>query len=340
MPTKYDRTDFLDALFEERYLSSGNFILVRKTTDLGRTGEVSYYPSIGSLGSARFPDDTHVLFGVCPRAKMKPEVEHIRFVSCIWASLDAGPGCYSGDSRHFDDEEQMTEAVDRFPLKPSIIVHSGRGKHLYWLLEEVIEITNPQALETLLSHFNKHFKCEAKVGIDSTLRLPDTRNPRYEGPAGRCYVENLNPDVRYGGTDLRGLNLEEGSVTSKQDLNAETTKPGKQQLLHEAGAMDIARRRAEIPQGGRQFRTVESSDSIATQSAEVCDEVECIEILDEGESTPAGLTDQDLERLAEKLALLLHERLVETLAESISAEVVERTVQGLADRLGLPGLGK
>jgi hypothetical protein len=41
MPTKYDRTDFLGALFEERYLSRGNFILVRKTTDLRRTGEVS-----------------------------------------------------------------------------------------------------------------------------------------------------------------------------------------------------------------------------------------------------------------------------------------------------------
>gem|GEM_PF-5904468 len=340
MPTKYDRADFLEALFEEQYLKSGNFILVRKTTDLRRAGEVSYYPSTGSLGSASFRDDTHVLFGVCPRAKMKPDVEHIRLVSCIWATLDAGPGCYSGDSRHFDDEEQMTEAVDGFPLKPSIIVHSGRGKHLYWLLQEVMEITNPQALETLLSYFNKHFKCETKVGIDSTLRLPDTRNPRYEGPSGRCYVELLHPDVRYSGTDFRGLNLGEERVTSKQDLNAETTKPGKQQLLHESGAMDIGKLRAEFPQEGPQFRTVESSDSVARQSAEVCDEVECLEILDEGDSTPVGLSDQDLEKLAEKLAILLREQLVETLAESISAEVIERTVRGLVERLGSKSLGK
>jgi hypothetical protein len=340
MPTKYDRTDFLEALFEERYLSGGNFILVRKTKDLGRTGEISYYPSIGSLGSARFPDDTHVLFGVCPRAKMKPEVEHIRLVSCIWATLDAGPGCYSGDNRHFDDEEQMKEAVDGFPLKPSIIVHSGRGKHLYWLLDEVKEITNPQAFETVLSYFNKHFKCEGKVGLDSTLRLPDTKNPRYKGPSDHCYVESLNLDVRYGGTDLRGLNLGEGRVTSKQDLNAETTKPVKQPLLHKAGTVSIGKLRDELPQEGPQFRSQESSDSVATQSAEVCDEVECVEILDEGDSTPAGLTDQDLERLAEKLAPLIHEQLVESLAESISAEVIERTVQGLAERLKLPGLGK
>jgi hypothetical protein len=340
MPTKYDRTDFLEALFEEQYLRSGNFILVRKTKDLGRTGDVSYYPSIGSLGSAHFPDDTHVLFGVCPRAKMKPDVEHIRVVSCLWATLDAGPGCYSGDSRHFDNEEQMTEAVEGCPLKPSIIVHSGRGKHLYWLLEEVIEITKPQAMETLLSYFNTYFKCESKVGVDSTLRLPDTRNPRYKGPSGLCYVEYLNPDVRYSGTDLRRLNLGEGRVASKQDSNAETTKPGKQQLPHEAGAMDIARLQAKIPQEGRQFRTVESSDSVATQSAEMCDEVECLEILDEGDSTPVGLTDQDLEKLAEKLALLLRKQLAETLAESISAEVIERTAQGLAERLGLSGLGK
>jgi len=247
MPTKYDRTDFLEALFEEQYLKSGNFILVRKTKDLGRTGEVSYYPSIGSLGSARFPDDTHVLFGVCPRAKMKPDAKHIRVVSCIWATLDAGPGCYSGDSLYFDNEEQMTEAMEGFPLKPSIIVHSGRGKHLYWLLDEVKETTNPQAMEILLSYFNRYFKCEAKVGLDSTLRLPDTSNPRYKGPSGRCYVEYFNPGVRYSGTDLRGLNLGEGRVTSKQDLNAETTKADNQKLLRKAGGVDIARLGGEIP---------------------------------------------------------------------------------------------
>jgi hypothetical protein len=190
MHPKYDRADFLDALFEELYQRSGNFILVRKTKDLGRTGELSYYPSIGSLSSARFTDDAHVLFGVCLRNKMKPDVERIRFVSCLWATLDAGPGCYSGDSLHFDDEEQIAEAMDGFPLKPSIIVHSGRGKHLYWLLKEVIEITNPQAFEAVLSQFNKYFKCEAKVGIDSTLRLPDTSNPRYEKPLGLCYPES------------------------------------------------------------------------------------------------------------------------------------------------------
>ena len=89
-----------------------------------------------------------------------------------------------------------------------------------------------------------------------------------------------------------------------------------------------------------EFRTVESSDSVATQSAEVCDEVECLEMLDEGDSIPGGLTDQDLEKLAEKLAPLLREQLAETLAQSISAEVIERTVQGFAERLGLPGLGK
>ncbi len=340
MVQEYDRTDFLEALFDEGQLKRGNFILVRKTRDLGRTGELSYYPSIGSLGSARFPKDTHVLFGVCPRAKMKPNVEHISFVSCIWATLDVGPGCYSGNSQYFEDEEQMKEAVDEFPIEPSIIVHSGRGKHLYWLLKEAKELTNPQAFETLLAYFNKHFKCETRVGINSTLRLPGTSNPRYKESSGLCYVEYLNPDVRYSGTDLRKLNLGERRFPSKRDLSAETVKPSIEPLLDGAGTTDLNEVRAEFSQVEPQFSLVESDEPANTESDEVSAEVECLEILDDEDSTTPALTDQDLEKLAEKLALLLRDQLVEKLVERVSAEVIERTVQGLAERLESKGLGK
>lgn len=205
MTEKFDRMDFLEAVFGGYYQKSGNFLLVKTTGDPTRAGEMRYFPSYEKLGSAKFPNNVHVFLGVCPREKMKPNKEHIRFVTALWAGLDIGPHGFSGASNYYDDHVEMMEAVQAFPLKPSIMVRSGKGVHLYWLLKEVMELAKPEALEGLLRVMNKALRCETPVGADSLLRLPDTLNPRYAAPDNRCYVEFLDADLRYGANDFRQL---------------------------------------------------------------------------------------------------------------------------------------
>jgi putative DNA primase/helicase len=75
-------------------------------------------------------------------------------------------------------EKEAWEKLDAFPLKPTIIVHTGGGLHLYFLLTESIPITSDLVLE--LEALNKAF-VRALGGdgchsLDHILRIPGTVN--------------------------------------------------------------------------------------------------------------------------------------------------------------------
>jgi hypothetical protein len=69
---------------------------------------------------------TNVFFGVCPRPKEGCERSfHIRMVRCLWVDIDL---C---------TPDEALERCQKADLpRPSIIVMSGNGVHLYWLLAE------------------------------------------------------------------------------------------------------------------------------------------------------------------------------------------------------------
>ena len=147
------------------------------------------------------------MFGLCLREKMKPGKEHIRYINCVWATVDVGPDGYSGKEKHFSSDKQAEVAIRDFDLPPSIRVKSGRGTHLYWLLHEPQEITDLEKIESVLRKISNYFQCGSDVGIDATLRLPGTSNPKYSGPGTRCYLEQLEPAMRYSLEDFENLDL-------------------------------------------------------------------------------------------------------------------------------------
>ncbi|MHA7839489.1 MAG: hypothetical protein ACX98W_18660, partial [bacterium] len=52
--------------------------------------------------------------------------ENLRAANALWVDLDW---------RTPEEEQEALTAIDRCPIPPSLIVHSGNGRHLYWLLE-------------------------------------------------------------------------------------------------------------------------------------------------------------------------------------------------------------
>ena len=162
-------------------------------------------------------------FGVCPRAGL----EHfdlacqIKIVRCIWADLD---NCTPDEARQ--------RCKDAGLPPPTIIVCSGNGVHLYWLLEAPVIIDDaysgpifkngkryfldaehhqPCDPRKLLSEKARSVQdvvngVSRKIGGDHThdlsriLRLPGTlnrKNQRNGATPTRCYIVEMDENRRY-----------------------------------------------------------------------------------------------------------------------------------------------
>jgi hypothetical protein len=97
--------------------------------------------------------------------------ENTAAVRAVYADLDAIAG---------EDLAALSKRVEAFPLPPSLIVGSGGGLHLYWLLEQPLDLTNPDTL----AHFERTLRGVAAV-LDAdpaaaeaarVLRPPGTLN--------------------------------------------------------------------------------------------------------------------------------------------------------------------
>ena len=120
----------------------------------------------------------NIYFGVGTRDGKGGEKTNVVNIPAVWCDVD------------FKDtpREIIAEKLKEFPFKPSIIVRSGGGIHIYWLLKEpasngdmsVVEDINHRIADQL---GGDHNSCDgARV-----LRVPDTFNYKYDPPI-RCEV--------------------------------------------------------------------------------------------------------------------------------------------------------
>ncbi|MCU0372851.1 MAG: hypothetical protein MUE56_06365, partial [Ignavibacteria bacterium] len=91
------------------------------------------------------------------------------------------------------------------PRAPSIIVESGRGAHLYWLLKQVNEVNDPERVEKVLKNISQHIGCDTDINLDTVLRLPETVNTKITGKPVNCDVKFINPNFRYTIQDFENL---------------------------------------------------------------------------------------------------------------------------------------
>jgi len=137
------------------------------------------------------PMGLHVYFGVGLRAKPgKGTKDNIGCVTAAFADIDF---------KHVPKDKAISN-LKALPFKPSIVVLSGNGAHVYWLLEypafqsklPILEALNRKILEA----------CGAQVGTqDATriLRVPGTPNvkPEYPDPKPLAQVVLFEPARRY-----------------------------------------------------------------------------------------------------------------------------------------------
>lgn len=332
------RSDFLDALFGEHCTNLGEFILLRNSPlKSGARGSSQYFPGPERLSSVQFSKDRHIFYGVCPRSKMNAAKEHIRFIPALWASLDIGPGGYSGKNANFVNPDQARIRISQFPIKPSAIVRSGAGFHLYWFFDRVREISDVEVFEGILRKLNAFFRCESELGLDSILRLPDTWNNIELGSARKCLLERLDHDRRYKPEDFINLDYQIEGVSDAEAEKAQAPQSGSEEPS--VGKNDAHPSRKDDSSGfgalsGRVLSEKSRKDEVAfveqaqPQSKRSSDSIEI--------ETVRGIPRVVMSSLADTIADELGDRLWSRFMGRVSDVVTEQAVQSLRHKLKAP----
>jgi hypothetical protein len=205
MIARFTRKDFLEAIFSPYYKEHRGFILVKSLKRGDPKMSTRYFPNIDILAKEHYGDERDVYFGICPRERMKAEKEHIHYALALWADLDIGPEGHEEKRVFFEGPQQAARAIRSFPRAPSIIVESGRGAHLYWLLKQVTEVRDPERMEKILTTVSDHIQCDTDISLDTVLRLPETVNTKVPGRPVNCDVKFINTNFRYNLEDFENL---------------------------------------------------------------------------------------------------------------------------------------
>lgn len=205
MISKFSRKDFLEALFSQYYKEHRGFILVKSFKRGESKHSTRFFPNLDILAKEHYGEERDVYFGVCPRERMKAEREYIKYVVALWADLDIGEEGHENKKRFFPGPQEAAKAIRSFPKPPSIIVESGRGAHLYWLLREVTEVADPEYIENILKNISDYLHCDTDVTLDTVARLPETVNTKIPGKPVNCDVKFINTNFRYSLQDFENL---------------------------------------------------------------------------------------------------------------------------------------
>ncbi len=99
--------------------------------------------------------------------------------------------------------DQARAAVRRSPLKPSVVVRSGGGVHLYWLLREPMDLPEeaPRA-KALLRGIARYLGGDLGAAEPARiLRIPGTLNRKYRPPR-RVVLAQLDSARRFNPSDF------------------------------------------------------------------------------------------------------------------------------------------
>lgn len=121
--------------------------------------------------------NANVWFGVATRAEQLDEGRRGGAADCahlpaMFADIDiAGPNHKDSTGLPANVDEAF-ELIDRFPLRPSIVVHSGGGLHPYWLFDEPCEHDDAAMLLERWAETWQQIATKMRLKVDNVFDLP------------------------------------------------------------------------------------------------------------------------------------------------------------------------
>ncbi|HVP50167.1 MAG TPA: hypothetical protein VMT56_02990, partial [Candidatus Bathyarchaeia archaeon] len=184
--TYLEARSFLESIFSRHFKDHDGYLEVRligqgASSKFYRRAEVTEgdWAEIVELNKTH-----HAFFGVNPRPLSKGKKQgDILDIVAIWVDVDG---------KDFDGgKEEALQRVRAFPIAPSIVVDSGHGYHVYWVLSEpIVGLAGEQrqGFKQILSGvINAIGGDRSKVNLDALLRLPGTLNMK-DSPPIECRI--------------------------------------------------------------------------------------------------------------------------------------------------------
>lgn len=113
----------------------------------------------------------NVFFGVVARdPKNEHKLVQPPLLTCLWADIDVGPG------KPNKNLKRALKSLRRFETKPTIIVKSGHGLHVYYCLKKPTRL-EPAFAKKILRKLAKVIRADTQAAeVARLLRVPNTVN--------------------------------------------------------------------------------------------------------------------------------------------------------------------
>jgi hypothetical protein len=129
-------------------------------------------------------------------------------IGAVWIDIDIAGAAHQKNHLPATHADALQLADDAFHTPPSFVVDSGHGLHLYFLLDEWLNLRNGAREDTqaTLMGVAQHWRATcAKHGFDAdsvhdlsrVLRLPGTINRKLQDAPRPVTIITANPDARY-----------------------------------------------------------------------------------------------------------------------------------------------
>lgn len=164
-----DASEFLSLVWPHTLLRNESLEL-RAIRRKDETISRRFVKSIGEfLSTAKaYGDGWDIYYGVCTRADRGGKKENCSRICTVWVDFD-----------------HVETLPDFKKVPPDIIVNSGGGFHVYWLLEEPVYVRTGRwkEIESVVMGLTKRFKGdEMACDITRILRVPGFMNHKYDPP--------------------------------------------------------------------------------------------------------------------------------------------------------------
>jgi putative DNA primase/helicase len=198
--------DFLEIIYQD--LDKGFVSLWDKQTKVTRFYQVGDWDALIVDAERRVNEGRDVYFGVLPYAhkveKGRGTEQDVSAITTLFMDIDVADGTHSSGSKYPESVDKALELLQNV-LEPSMIVYSGGGLHLYWLLSEPItietdeerwEFVKPclQDLQGVIIRWFKYkgYDADNTADLVRLLRVPGTVN--FKNPESPKNVEIIFPE--------------------------------------------------------------------------------------------------------------------------------------------------